>query len=55
LGFADSKPKSEIRLAVAAGRIEPRPSPLASRLSEAEKEAHEAMIAKLGDKALWKN
>ncbi|MGG7645342.1 DNA polymerase III subunit epsilon [Rhodovulum sp. YNF3179] len=31
----------------------PRPRPLASRLTRAEAEAHEAFVADLGDKALW--
>ncbi|HET7411418.1 MAG TPA: DNA polymerase III subunit epsilon [Pararhizobium sp.] len=30
-----------------------RPEPLPSRLSEEEKAAHEALVATLGDKALW--
>lgn len=33
--------------------IRPRPQPLPSRLSEAEIAAHNTMVAKLGDKALW--
>lgn len=31
-----------------------RPAPLASRVSEAEKAAHDALVAKMGDKAIWK-
>ncbi|MBZ9675212.1 DNA polymerase III subunit epsilon [Mesorhizobium sp. ES1-1] len=31
----------------------PRPSPLPSRLSEAEREAHAGMVSTLGEKALW--
>ena len=34
-------------------RPEPRPKPLASRLSETEKAAHETFIAALGTEALW--
>lgn len=30
-----------------------RPRPLASRLSEAEQNAHEALVAKLGEKGIW--
>lgn len=30
-----------------------RPRPLASRLSEAERQAHEALIARLGEKGIW--
>lgn len=36
------------------GIVRPRPTPLAGRLSEAEIMAHRALIAELGDKALWK-
>lgn len=32
----------------------PRPTPLPSRLSDAERAAHEAFVEKLGDDALWK-
>lgn len=31
-----------------------RPASLAPRISEAEKAAHDALIAKMGDKAIWK-
>jgi DNA polymerase III subunit epsilon len=42
------------RAAIApAGLVRARPHPLASRLSEAEIIAHKALIAELGDKALW--
>ena len=30
-----------------------RPKPLTARLTEAERQAHEAMVAKIGGKALW--
>ncbi|WP_299728409.1 DNA polymerase III subunit epsilon [uncultured Tateyamaria sp.] len=33
----------------------PRPSPLPSRLSDAEKEAHASFVAGLGEKAMWSN
>jgi DNA polymerase-3 subunit epsilon len=36
-----------------AGIVRPRPVPLASRLSEIEILAHRALIAELGEKALW--
>jgi len=39
---------------VVAGTIGPRPVPLAPRLSEVELLAHAAMIAELGEKALWR-
>lgn len=38
---------------VVVAAIMARPRPLAPRLSEAEAEAHEALIAKLGQKAVW--
>jgi DNA polymerase-3 subunit epsilon len=38
----------------AAGRIGPRPTPLASRIRPEERAAHEAFVASLGDQALWK-
>ena len=36
-----------------SGIVRPRPVPLASRLTEIEILAHRAMIAELGEKALW--
>jgi DNA polymerase-3 subunit epsilon len=36
-----------------SGIVRPRPVPLASRLSEIEIIAHKALIAELGEKALW--
>jgi DNA polymerase-3 subunit epsilon len=36
-----------------SGIVRPRPMPLASRLTEMEILAHKALIAELGDKALW--
>jgi len=42
------------RAAVApSGLVKPRPHALASRLTEVEIVAHKALIAELGDKALW--
>lgn len=50
-------------LAVSAGpsaagpqewRVPPRPRPLAPRLTESERAAHDAFVADLGDKALWR-
>ncbi len=35
-------------------RPSPRPAKLASRITEAEAQAHEAFVAKLGDEALWR-
>jgi DNA polymerase-3 subunit epsilon len=34
-------------------RPSPRPAPLAARLTEAERAAHEAFVAKMGEDALW--
>ncbi len=34
-------------------RPQPRPQPLASRLTEDEKKAHQDFVAKMGDDALW--
>jgi len=30
-----------------------RPRPLAPRLSQTEEQAHEALVAKLGEKSIW--
>jgi DNA polymerase III subunit epsilon len=38
---------------VAAMPIAGRPHPLASRITEKEREAHEALVASLGGKAVW--
>ncbi len=42
-----------VDVAVQTWRPAPRPNPLPSRLTEAERVAHEAFVAKLGDNALW--
>ena len=39
--------------AVAAIVVRPRPVPLAPRLTDAEREAHRAFVATLGEKAIW--
>ena len=36
-----------------AGRARPRPTALPSRLTEAEQNAHQALIGKMGDAAVW--
>jgi DNA polymerase III subunit epsilon len=36
-----------------AWRPKPRPEPLAPRITDAEAAAHDAMVAKLGDAAIW--
>ncbi|MCR4265670.1 DNA polymerase III subunit epsilon [Nitratireductor sp. ZSWI3] len=46
----DSGSDANVVIAVA-----PRPAPLPSRLSDAERAAHEALVEKLGEKALWRN
>lgn len=40
--------------ATTAWRPAPRPNPLASRITEAEKTAHAALVESLGDAAIWK-
>ncbi len=35
--------------------LPPRPRPLPSRLSEAERQAHEALVSQMGENALWLN
>ncbi|MBB3313820.1 DNA polymerase-3 subunit epsilon [Rhizobium sp. BK196] len=47
-----SKDNADVEEVVVAAIME-RPRPLAPRLSEAEAEAHAALIAKLGQKAVW--
>ncbi|MBW9056071.1 DNA polymerase III subunit epsilon [Rhizobium mesosinicum] len=49
---SQSKDDAEVEEVVVSAIME-RPRPLAPRLSEAEAEAHAALIAKLGQKAVW--
>ncbi|MFC5756482.1 DNA polymerase III subunit epsilon [Rhizobium sp. GCM10022189] len=49
---SQNKTDAEVEEIVVAAVME-RPRPLAPRLSEAEAEAHDALIAKLGQKAVW--
>ncbi|MGR9170209.1 DNA polymerase III subunit epsilon [Rhizobium sp. KDH_Rht_773_N] len=49
---SQNKADAEVEEIVVAAIME-RPRPLAPRLSEAEAEAHHALIAKLGQKAVW--
>lgn len=51
LGLAVHAAGTEQRLAGGAAR--PRPEPLPPRLSAAEREAHEAFIESIGEKAIW--
>ncbi|MDP4822790.1 MAG: DNA polymerase III subunit epsilon [Aestuariivirgaceae bacterium] len=55
LTLAENRPKSQSRATARQGQVQPRPVALASRLTAHEQAAHEAAIAKLGGKALWKN
>ena len=55
LTLAENRPKGEVRMAARPGQVLPRAVPLASRLSADEQAAHEAALALLGPKALWKN
>ena len=45
--------QSSVSVATEEYRPRPRPTPLPSRLSEAEKAAHEAFVSKIGDRAIW--
>ena len=38
-----------------SSRCAPRPAPLAPRVTDAERAAHRAFVATLGDKAIWKD
>lgn len=49
-GYADRNRAAE----AAAHRVGPRPEPLPSRLSEAERAAHQELVARLGEKAIWR-
>jgi DNA polymerase III subunit epsilon len=55
LGFGDSVRSEEVGAGGTqnGARIGPRPTPLPSRLTEAEIAAHANMVAKLGSGALW--
>lgn len=53
-GLNVSQAKSGAEETTAEWRPQPRPTPLASRLSDSEKAAHAAFVEKLGDAALWK-
>ena len=45
--------KNRKEAAAAEWRVQPRPSPLPSRVTEEERAAHAAFVAELGDGALW--
>ena len=49
-----AKPETQAGSATLDWRPAPRPKALASRLTEAEREAHEAFVATLGDNPVWR-
>ena len=51
--LATTTPRTATGGASSSARIGARPDPLASRLTEKEKDAHDALIGSMGDKALW--
>lgn len=56
LGLNSDNNKNNLNQSVSGQKIElaKRPVPLVSRVSEAEKAAHDALVDKMGDKAIWK-
>ncbi len=54
LGLTSDSGQAVKQVEVGQTRVSARPTPLASRLSQAEIDAHNEMIAGLGDKALWR-
>ncbi len=51
----DSGPSRDARTGAGVSvTLSARPAPLPPRLTEAERAAHAALVAKLGDKAIWK-
>lgn len=54
LGLTSESGQAVKKVEVGQTRVSARPAPLASRLSQAEIDAHNEMIAGLGDKALWR-
>jgi DNA polymerase-3 subunit epsilon len=55
LGLTSESGQAVKKVEVGQTRVSARPAPLASRLSQAEIDAHNEMIAGLGDKALWRS
>lgn len=53
VGLALVEETRRINIEFKAVPARPRPVPLPSRLTEAERDAHAAFIAKMGDSALW--
>jgi DNA polymerase-3 subunit epsilon len=48
-----SERRTEIKVAASTGVVKSRPQRLAARLTDAEREAHAALVAELGAEALW--
>ncbi|MBO0751177.1 MAG: DNA polymerase III subunit epsilon [Bradyrhizobiaceae bacterium] len=48
-------PAAQVMASSVAGAVRVRPVPLASRVTQAERAAHAALIATLGDRAIWKD
>lgn len=55
LGLTSDTHRIEKKVEVGRIQISTRPAPLPGRLSQVETDAHNDMIAGLGDKALWRN
>lgn len=55
LVLSSSNSNSGADQAASTWRATPRPEPLASRITEEERAAHQAFVDKLGDDALWKS
>lgn len=53
VGLALVAETRNVTVEITASAARPRPVPLPSRLSDAEREAHAAFIAKMGESALW--
>ncbi|MEO9877472.1 MAG: DNA polymerase III subunit epsilon [Anderseniella sp.] len=53
LGLTSDSQQAEKKVEVGQIQVSARPAPLASRLSKAEIDAHNDMVAGLGEKALW--
>lgn len=46
-------PRGDAEAGAGTAPAPPRPRPLAPRITEAERDAHDAFVAELGDRALW--
>jgi DNA polymerase-3 subunit epsilon len=55
LGLTSDTHRIEKKVEVGRIQLSTRPAPLPGRLSQVETDAHNDMIAGLGDKALWRN